>query len=301
MPSPNFTLPNGDSIKHPGTRPDPRWLRYLLITVTFFFLGLFLILPLVSVFIKAFEKGIPFFFQSLVHPEAQKALLLTLEVAAWVVFFNSIFGMAAAWAITKFQFPGKNLLITLIDIPFTVSPVIAGMLFVLLFGLHGWLGPWLSEHHIKIIFAKPAMILVTLFVTFPFIARTLIPLMQNQGTEQEEAALTLGASPWQIFFRITLPNIKWGLLYGMILCYARALGEFGAVSVVSGHIRGMTNTMPLYVEILYNEYHFTAAFASASLLTLLALTTLGVKTLLEWKMKRGETTANSQRGIAREY
>lgn len=284
-----------------GSMAEPLWLRFLLVTMAFAFLSLFLVLPLFSVFIKAFEKGIPFFLQSITTPESLKALLLTLETAVTVVFFNCIFGLAAAWAVTKFEFRGKNILVTLIDIPFTVSPVIVGLLFVLLFGLNGWLGPWLNLHHIKIIFAKPAIILVTLFVTFPFIARTLIPLMQTQGTEQEEAALTLGASPWQIFFRVTLPNIKWGLLYGIILCYARALGEFGAVSVVSGHIRGLTNTMPLHVEILYNEYNFTAAFAAASLLALLALVTLVIKTLLEWEIKREYSISDVQKGLAREY
>ncbi len=284
-----------------GSMAEPLWLRRLLVAVAFAFLGLFLVLPLLSVFIKAFEKGIPFFFQSILNPESLKALLLTLETAVTVVFLNCIFGLAAAWAVTKFEFHGKNILVTLIDIPFTVSPVIVGMLFVLLFGLNGWLGPWLAAHHIKIIFAKPAIILVTLFVTFPFVARTLIPLMHTQGTEQEEAALTLGASPWQIFFRVTLPNIKWGLLYGIILCYARALGEFGAVSVVSGHIRGLTNTMPLHVEILYNEYNFTGAFAAASLLALLALITLIIKTLLEWEIKREYSISDVQKGLAREY
>lgn len=284
-----------------GSMSEPLWLRRVLSFVAFGFLGLFLVLPLLSVFIKAFEKGVPFFIHSVLNPESLKALFLTLETAVTVVFLNCLFGLAAAWSVTKFEFPGKNLLVTLIDIPFTVSPVIVGMLFVLLFGMNGWLGPWLDEHHIKIIFAKPAIILVTLFVTFPFVARTLIPLMHTQGTEQEEAAMTLGASPLQIFFRVTLPNIKWGLLYGIILCYARALGEFGAVSVVSGHIRGLTNTLPLHVEILYNEYNFVGAFAAASLLALLALVTLVIKTLLEWEMKREYSVNDIQKGLAREY
>ncbi len=301
MLTPHQLMKTNSPFGRSGSMAEPLWLRYLLIFLAFGFLGLFLVLPILAVFTKAFEKGAPFFLSSILHPEALKALLLSMETAIIVVILNCLFGLAAAWAITKFQFPGKNFLVTLIDIPFTVSPVIAGMLFVLLFGMDGWLGPWLAAHHIKIIFAKPAIILVTLFVTFPFIARTLIPLMHGQGTEQEEAAMTLGASPAQIFFRVTLPNIKWGLLYGIILCYARALGEFGAVSVVSGHIRGLTNTLPLHVEILYNEYNFTGAFAAASLLALLALVTLVIKTLLEWEIKREYTVDDIQKGLAREY
>jgi sulfate transport system permease protein len=296
-----LSLKHDSPLGRSDSMTEPLWVRWLLTVTSVVFLVLFLVLPILSVFMKAFEKGMPFFIQSVFASETLKALTLSLETAVAVVFFNTIFGLAAAWAVAKFRFPGKNILVTLIDIPFTVSPVIAGMLFVLLFGMNGWLGPWLAAHHIKIIFAKPAIILVTLFVTFPFVARTLIPLMQTQGSEQEEAALTLGASPWQIFFRVTLPNIKWGLLYGIVLCYARALGEFGAVSVVSGHIRGLTNTMPLHVEILYNEYDFTGAFAAATLLMFLALVTLIIKTLLEWEIKREFAADDDKKGLAREY
>jgi sulfate transport system permease protein len=235
------------------------------------------------VFVEAFRRGWELYISALVEPDAWSAIRLTLLVAAIAVPLNLVFGIAAAWAITKFDFPGKQLLITLIDLPFSVSPVISGLVFVLVFGAQGWLGPWLSAHGIKVIFAVPGIVLATIFVTFPFVARELIPLMQAQGRDEEEAALVLGASGWQMFRKVTLPNIKWALLYGVILCNARAMGEFGAVSVVSGHIRGQTNTMPLHVEILYNEYQFAAAFAVASLLALLALVTLIVKTYVEWR------------------
>jgi len=262
---------------------EPPLVRWLLIGTALVFLGLFLLVPLVAVFAQAMEQGVLAYVASFRDPDAIAAIRLTLLTAAIAIPVNVLFGLAAAWAIGKFEFVGKNLLITLIDLPFTVSPVIAGLVFVLLFGRTGWLGPWLGEHGIRVIFAVPGIVLATMFVTFPFVARELIPLMQAQGTEEEEAARVLGASGWQTFRRVTLPNIKWGLLYGVILCNARAMGEFGAVSVVSGHIRGQTNTMPLHVEILYNDYNFTAAFAVASLLAMLALVTLVVKSVLEWK------------------
>src|SRR5215813_11224301 len=262
---------------------EPRGVRMALIGIAMAFLTLFLLVPLVVVFAKALEKGIGTYLAAVTEPVALQAIRLTLTTAAIAVPLNLLFGLAAAWAIAKFEFRGKNLLLTLIDVPFSVSPVISGMLFVLLFGAQGLLGPWLMEHDIKIIFALPGIVLSTLFVTSPFIARELIPLMQSQGSEEEEAALTLGAGGLQTFLRISLPKIKWGLLYGVVLCNARAMGEFGAVSVVSGHIRGVTTTRPLHVEILYNEYQFSAAFAVASLLTLLALVTLVVKTYVEWK------------------
>ncbi len=260
---------------------EPALVRRLLIGVALAFIGLFLVLPLVFVFVEAFGQGIGYYFKSLVNPDARSAIELTLIAAAVAVPLNCVFGVAAAWAIAKFEFRGKSLLITLIDLPFSVSPVIAGLLYVLVFGAQGWLGPWLDDHNIKIIFAVPGIVLATIFVTFPFVARELIPLMQAQGRNEEEAARVLGASGWQTFTRVTLPNIKWGLLYGVILCNARAMGEFGAVSVVSGHIRGQTNTIPLHVEILYNDYDFTGAFAVASLLTFLALITLALKTWAE--------------------
>ncbi|PTM58755.1 sulfate transport system permease protein [Desmospora activa DSM 45169] len=250
------------------------------------FLLLFLIAPLVVIFVEAFKQGWFGYTQAIQDPDALAAIQLTLLTAVIAVPINTIFGLAASWAIAKFSFRGKQTLISLIDLPFSISPVIAGLVFVLLFGAQGWWGPWLSERGIDIIFAVPGIVLATLFVTFPFVARTLIPLMQSQGREDEEAAISLGASGWQTFWRVTLPNIKWGLLYGVILCNARAMGEFGAVSVVSGHIRGMTNTIPLHVEILYNEYLFTASFAVASLLTLLALITLIAKSIVEWKVGR---------------
>lgn len=265
---------------------EPLYVRVILVVLALAFLGLFIVLPLTAVFVQAFSKGFSTYLNALADPDALSAIRLTLIVAASSVTLNLFFGMAAAWAITKFRFPGKTLLITLIDLPFSVSPVVAGLVFVLLFGLQGLLGPWLAEHGIKILFALPGIVLATMFVTFPFVARELIPLMQEQGTAEEEAAISLGASGLSTFFRVTLPNIKWGLLYGVLLCNARAMGEFGAVSVVSGHIRGETNTMPLHIEILYNEYQFAAAFAVASLLALLALVTLVLKTLLERKLER---------------
>jgi sulfate/thiosulfate transport system permease protein len=267
---------------------EAAWVRWVLTFGALAFLAVFLVLPLVSVFAEALAKGIAAYGRELVTDDALASIRLTLLAAAIAVPLNLGFGVAAAWTITKFQFPGKNVLVTLIDLPFAVSPVIAGMIYVLVFGAQGWLGPWLAEHDIQIIFAVPGIVLATVFVTFPFVARELIPLMEAQGTEDEEAAMVLGASGWQTFWRVTLPNIRWGLLYGLILCNARAMGEFGAVSVVSGHIRGVTNTMPLYVEILYNEYNFVGAFAVASLLTLLALVTLALKTLVEWRLGKLE-------------
>jgi sulfate transport system permease protein len=263
---------------------EPFWVRGLLITLTLLFLAGFLLLPLAVVFAQAFSKGVQVYFAALSEANALAAIRLTLFTAAVAVPLNLVFGVAAAWAIAKFDFYGKSLLITLIDLPFSVSPVVSGLIYVLLFGLQGWFGEWLHAHDIKLIFAVPGIVLATIFVTFPFVARELIPLMQAQGTEEEEAALILGANGWQMFWRVTLPNIKWGLLYGVILCNARAMGEFGAVSVVSGHIRGQTNTLPLHVEILYNEYNSAAAFAVASLLALLALVTLALKTLLEYRL-----------------
>ncbi len=262
---------------------EPPLVRWLLIGAALVFLGLFLFVPLAVVFTQAFDKGITAYLASFREPDALAAIRLTLLIAAIAVPLNLLFGLAASWVIAKFDFVGKNILMTLIDLPFSVSPVVSGLIYVLLFGLQGFLGPWLAEHGIKIIFAVPGIALTTLFVTFPFVARELIPLMQAQGAEEEEAAVTLGANGWQTFFRVTLPNVKWGLLYGVILCNARAMGEFGAVSVVSGHIRGLTNTMPLHVEILYNEYQYVAAFAVASLLALLALVTLAAKSFVEWK------------------
>jgi sulfate/thiosulfate transport system permease protein len=262
---------------------DPAWVKAVILTAALGFFALFLLLPLIAVFVEALRRGWSVYIAALVEPDAASAIRLTLLIAAIAVPLNLVFGIAAAWTITKFDFPGKQLLITFIDLPFSVSPVIAGLVFVLVFGAQGWFGPWLAAHDIKIIFAVPGMVLATVFVTFPFVARELIPLMQSQGRDEEEAALVLGASGWRIFTRVTLPNIKWALLYGMILCNARAMGEFGAVSVVSGHIRGQTNTMPLHVEILYNEYQFAAAFAVASLLAMLALVTLVVKTYVEWR------------------
>jgi sulfate transport system permease protein len=262
---------------------DPFWVKAVILSVSLGFFALFLLLPLIAVFAEALRKGWSAYVTALVEPDAMSAVRLTLLAAAIAVPLNLVFGVAAAWGITKFDFRGKQLLITLIDLPFSVSPVIAGLIYVLVFGAQGWLGPWLGAHDIKIIFAVPGIVLATIFVTFPFVARELIPLMQAQGRDEEEAALVLGASAWQMFRKVTLPNIKWALLYGVILCNARAMGEFGAVSVVSGHIRGQTNTMPLHVEILYNEYQFAAAFAVASLLALLALVTLVVKTYVEWR------------------
>ena len=268
-------------------RQDPAGVRYSLIGLTLLLLGLFILMPLTIVFIEAFRKGADAYWAALADPVALAAVRLTLLTAAIAVPLNVVFGIAAAWALTKYQFRGRSFLITLIDLPFSVSPVIAGLIYVLMFGRQGYFGPWLLEHDIKIIFAVPGIVLATVFVTFPFVARELIPLMQEQGSHEEEAALSLGASGFKTFLLVTLPNIKWGLLYGVLLCNARAMGEFGAVSVVSGHIRGLTNTMPLHIEILYNEYDFAAAFAVASLLALLALVTLVLKSLLEWKIAEG--------------
>ena len=268
---------------------EPLWLRGLLMFIALGFLFFFLALPLLAVFVEAFAAGWPAYRDALGDSETRSAIGLTVLIALTVLPFNVVFGIAAAWAITKFDFRGKSLLITLIDLPFAVSPVVVGLVFLLLFGAQGLFGPWLTAHEIKVVFALPAMILVTLFITCPFIARELIPLMQVQGKDEEEAALSLGASAWQMFFRVTLPNIKWGLLYGVILANARAMGEFGAVSVVSGHIRGETNTLPLHVEILYNEYNFAAAFAVASLLALLALVTLALKTAIEFRTQQHQT------------
>ena len=271
--------------RHDATGEAP-WVRYTLITVAVLFLGLFLFIPLASVFYEALKKGVDTYFAALVEPDAVSAIQLTLLVAAIAVPLNVVFGVAAAWAIAKFEFRGKQLLTTLIDLPFSVSPVISGLIYVLMFGAQGWFGPWLEAHDIKIMFAVPGIVLATIFVTFPFVARELIPLMQAQGSEEEEAAIVLGASGWQTFRHITLPNIRWGLLYGVILCNARAMGEFGAVSVVSGHVRGQTNTLPLHIEILYNEYQFAASFAVASLLASLALVTLVLKYAVERRVQQ---------------
>jgi len=268
-------------VRRATTEPAP--IRALLIGIAFLWLALIIFLPLLAVFAQAFAKGWGYFLSALAEPDAWASIKLTLLTAAIVVPFNSVFGMAAAWAISKHDFRGRQLLINLIDLPFSVSPVVAGLMFVLLFGANGWFGPFLMSHGIRIMFAVPAIVIATSFVTFPFVARELIPLMTAQGRAEEEAALTLGAGGFQTFWHVTLPNIRWGLLYGVLLTNARAMGEFGAVSVVSGHIRGLTNTMPLHVEVLYNEYNFTAAFAVASLLAGLALVTLGVKALLEWR------------------
>ena len=265
---------------------EPRWVKVALISVALAFMFLFLILPLATVFTEALRKGFDAYWAALQEPDAWSAIRLTLLTAAIAVPLNLVFGIAAAWAIAKYEFRGKAFLTTLVDLPFSVSPVVAGLIYVLMFGAQGWFGPWLQTHDIKIIFAVPGIILATVFVTFPFIARELIPLMQAQGNDEEQAAVVLGATGWQTFWYVTLPNIKWGLIYGVILCNARAMGEFGAVSVVSGHIRGQTNTMPLHVEILYNEYQSAAAFAVASLLALLALVTLALKSVVEWRHAR---------------
>ncbi len=265
---------------------DPQWIRWGLVGVAIGFIALFLCVPLGLVLFQAFAKGGQAYLNALTQPDAMAALKLTLIVALATVPLNTVFGIAAAWVVTRFEFRGKSLLTTLIDLPFSVSPVISGLIFVLMFGAQGWFGTWLSAHNIKIIFAIPGIILATLFITFPFVARELIPLMQEMGNEEEEAALSLGASGWQTFFQITLPNIKWALLYGVLLCNARAMGEFGAVSVVSGHIRGITNTLPLHVEVSYNDYDSVGAFASASILAGLAVVTLVLKSFLEWKQSR---------------
>ena len=287
----------------PGTAAAPRrlraatadapWVRWLLIALALGFMTLFLFVPLVTVFYEAFKKGWAVYVAAITEPDALSAVKLTLLAAAISVPLNLVFGLAAAWAITKFEFHGKNLLLTLIDLPFSVSPVIAGLVVTLVFGLQGWFGSWFIDHDVKIIFAVPGIVLATVFVTLPLVARELIPLMQAQGTEQEEAARVLGASGWQMFWRVTLPNVKWALLYGVILCNARAMGEFGAVSVVSGHIRGQTNTLPLHIEIAYNEYQFAAAFAVASLLALLALVTLVLKALVEQRVKKQKRAASA--------
>jgi sulfate transport system permease protein len=277
-----------EQLTQPGRRvqaaiTEPRWVRILLMSVAFAFLALFLFVPLLAVFVNAFSKGIGVFFGAVSDPDALSAIRLTLLTAAIAVPLNIVFGLAAAWTIAKFEFRGKSIFTTLIDLPFAVSPVISGMIFVLLFGAEGWLGPWLAAHDLRVIFAVPGIIVATTFVTFPFVARELIPVMQAYGNEEEEAAMVLGASGWQMFFRVTLPNVKWGLLYGIIICNARAMGEFGAVSVVSGKIRGLTATMPIYVELLYNGYEFAGAFAIASLLTSLALVTIVAKRVLTFR------------------
>ena len=273
------------------TTTEAPWVRYTLISIALVFLLLFLVLPLAAVFTEALRKGLGAYLEGLKEPDAWAAIRLTLLIAAIAVPLNLVFGVAAAWAIAKYEFRGKAFLTTLVDLPFSVSPVVAGLIYVLVFGAQGWFGPWLAEHDIKIIFAVPGIVLATIFVTFPFIARELIPLMQAQGNDEEQAAIVLGATGWQTFWRVTLPNIKWGLIYGVILCNARAMGEFGAVSVVSGHIRGQTNTMPLHVEILYNEYQSVAAFAVASLLALLALVTLVIKSVAEWRQEKAMAAA----------
>jgi len=273
---------------------EPVWVRWILIAVALLFLGLFLVVPLVAVFAQAFAKGAGFYLHTLADPMTLSAIKLTFIAAGVAVPMNCVFGVAAAWAIAKFDFPGKNILTTLIDLPFAISPVISGMVYVLVFGAQGWFGPWLFAHDIKIIFAVPGIVLATTFVTFPFVARELIPLMQSQGRSEEEAARTLGARGWQTFWRVTLPNIKWGLLYGVILCNARAMGEFGAVSVVSGHIRGVTNTMPLHIQALYDDYNSAGAFAVASVLTFLALVTIALKA---WVERKGAALAETREKI----
>lgn len=273
-------------MKYARVNTESTWVKALLLTLALGFLFFFLGLPLLAVFVEAFKQGIGVYWEALIEPDTLSAVRLTIFVAVMVLPLNILFGVATAWAIAKFDFRGKSLLLTLIDLPFAVSPVVAGLLFILIFGRQGWFGPWLEAHDIKIIFAVPGMVIATMFITVPYIARELIPLMQAQGKDEEEAAVSLGASGLQMFWRVTLPNIKWGLLYGVILANARAMGEFGAVSVVSGHIRGETNTLPLHVEILYNEYNSVGAFAAASVLALLALVTLGAKTFVEWRMRQ---------------
>ena len=281
------TVANSRSLRNAraGTT-EAAWVRYTLIGTALAFMALFLVLPLAAVFAEALRKGFGAYLEALQEPDAWSAMRLTLLTAAIAVPLNLVFGVAAAWCIAKYEFRGKAFLTTLVDLPFSVSPVVAGLIYVLMFGAQGWFGPWLQAHDIKIIFAVPGIVLATVFVTFPFIARELIPLMQSQGNDEEQAAIVLGATGWQTFWYVTLPNIKWGLIYGVILCNARAMGEFGAVSVVSGHIRGETNTMPLHVEILYNEYQSVAAFAVASLLALLAVVTLAIKSVVEWRHER---------------
>jgi sulfate transport system permease protein len=281
-----YPVNEAKAVERPHALRDPDWVRWSLTAIAIGFIGLFLCLPLGLVMVEAFSKGWQTYWSALTQPDAQSAMQLTLLTALVTVPLNTVFGVAAAWAITRFEFRGKSLLTTLIDLPFSVSPVISGLIFVLLFGAQGWFGEWLSAHDVKVMFAVPGIMLATLFITFPFVARELIPLMQEMGSEEEEAALSLGASGWQTFFLVTLPNIKWALLYGVLLCNARAMGEFGAVSVVSGHIRGMTNTLPLHVEVSYNEYDFVGAFASASILAGLAIVTLVLKSALEWQQGR---------------
>ena len=278
---------------NPATREAP-WVKWTILALGLGFFALFLLLPLITVFAEALRKGVGVYFAALTEPDAVSALQLTLLAALIAVPLNLVFGVWAAWLVTKFDFRGKSFLVTLIDLPFSVSPVVAGLIYVLMFGAQGWFGPWLQEHDLKVVFAVPGIVLATVFVTFPFVARELIPLMEAQGREEEEAATVLGASGWQTFWLVTLPNVKWGLLYGVILCNARAFGEFGAVSVVSGHIRGLTNTLPLHVEILYNEYQFAAAFAVASLLALLALVTLGLKTFIEWRESQSHKSGHKE-------
>ncbi len=291
---PSERLPHDTGARSSASAPtaEPPWVRRLLIALALGFLTLFLFVPLVAVFVEALAKGLDVYLAAIREPDALAAIRLTLLAALIAVPLNLAFGIAAAWCIAKFEFRGKNVLLTLIDLPFSVSPVIAGLIYVLVFGLQGWLGAWLQAHDTKVIFAVPGIVLATVFVTFPFVARELIPTMQAQGTEQEEAARVLGASGWQILRRVTLPNVKWALLYGVILCNARAMGEFGAVSVVSGHIRGQTHTLPLHIETLHDEYQFAAAFAVASLLAMLALVTLGVKALVEARMQRADNAAD---------
>ncbi len=289
---PNILHAREVTVSRSSKLSEPRWVRLIVIGTSLLFVIFFLGVPLVLVFVKAFEKGAEAYFAAVSEPDALAAIKLTLLTAAIAVPLNVIFGISAAWLIAKFNFPGKHILTTLIDLPFTVSPVISGMVFVLLFGLQGVFGHWLDDHNIKIIFAIPGIVLSTIFVTFPFVARELIPIMQLNGTEEEEAAVVLGASGWKTFFKVTLPNIKWGLIYGIIVCNARAMGEFGAVSVVSGHIRGATNTIPLHAEILYNEYHINAAFSVASLLTFLAVVTLMIKKFAEIKIHQSPSTTN---------
>jgi sulfate transport system permease protein len=279
---------------HKAGSTEPAWARRTLIAISVAFLGLLILLPVAAVFTEALRKGLSFYLKSIGDPLALSALRLTLLTAAVTLAANLVFGLAASWLIAKFSFPGRSLLLSLIDLPFAVSPVVSGLIFILLFGARGWFGAALAERGIQIVFATPGVILATIFVTFPFIARELIPLMQEQGTEEEEAAILLGANGWQTFLRVTLPNIRWALVYGVVLANARAMGEFGAVSVVSGHIRGRTNTLPLHVEILYNEYNFAAAFAVASLLALLALVTLATKTALEWRIRAEQTPLSEE-------
>ncbi|MDM4769456.1 sulfate ABC transporter permease subunit CysW [Solimonas sp. SE-A11] len=285
--------PEGPLLHRNAAISEPAWVQRILISLALLFLLGFLLLPLISVFAEALRNGWVTYKDALFEPDAIAAIKLTLLVAALAVPLNLVFGIAAAWAITKFEFRGKSVLISLIDLPFSVSPVVAGVIYIMIFGRHGWAGPWLDENDIKIVFAVPGIVLATVFVTFPFVARELIPLMHEQGTDNEQAALTLGASGWKTFWHVTLPSIKWALLYGVLLCSARAMGEFGAVSVVSGHIRGQTNTMPLHVEILYNEYQFAGAFAVASILALFALITLALKSYLEWR--HGDELAATRR------